>query len=176
MNHSTTYSEPLLRIGNGYDVHRLASSLPLFLGGIQIPHNKGAVAHSDGDVIIHALCDALLGAAALGDIGHHFPDHDPAYKGIDSKVLLSRTVTLLHNNGYQPVNIDVTLCLQVPKIADFIPQMRSVLSRLLSLSVSVISIKATTTEALGFIGREEGMAAYVVCLIRKRVGIDDLEG
>jgi len=167
MNLSIPTSIPHLRIGNGCDFHRLAPELPFFIGGIQIPHTKGAVAHSDGDVLIHALCDSLLGAAALGDIGHHFPDNDPAYRGIDSKILLSRTVALLHEAGYQPVNIDATVCLQSPKIAPFIPQMRATLSQILSLPLDAISIKATTTESLGFIGREEGVAAYAVCLIQK---------
>jgi len=156
----------MLRIGNGYDVHQLAPERPLYLGGVQIPHTKGAVAHSDGDTLIHALCDALLGAAALGDIGHHFPDNDPAYKGIDSKILLSRTATLLESAGYHPVNIDVVIALQVPKIAPFIPQMRTVLSQILQLPQEAVSIKATTTESLGFVGREEGVAVYVVCLIQ----------
>ena len=158
----------MLRVGNGYDVHRLAPGWPLFLGGVSIPHTRGAVAHSDGDVLIHALCDSLLGAAALGDIGKHFPDSDPAFKGIDSKVLLSRTVALLEAKGYRPVNIDAVICLQAPKIAPFIPQMRIVLSRILQLPEDAVSIKATTTESLGFVGREEGVAVYVVCLIAKQ--------
>ena len=154
-----------LRIGNGYDVHRLAPGLPLFLGGVQIPHTKGAVAHSDGDVLLHALCDALLGAAALGDIGQHFPDQDAAYKNIDSKILLQRTAALLQNAGWRPVNIDAVICLQTPKIMPYIPQMQAVLSPILGLPPTGISIKATTTETLGFVGREEGVAAYAVCLI-----------
>ena len=154
-----------LRIGNGYDVHQLAPGLPLFLGGVQIPHAKGAVAHSDGDTLIHALCDALLGAAALGDIGKHFPDYDAQYKGIDSKILLSRTVALLEDTGYRPVNIDAVICLQAPKIAPFIPQMRVKLCQILQLPENAVSIKATTTESLGFVGREEGVAVYVVCLV-----------
>ena len=165
MKHSPSPPTTRLRIGNGYDVHKLAPGLPLFLGGIQIPHTKGVIAHSDGDVLIHALCDSLLGAAALGDIGQHFPDRDPAYKGIDSKILLSRTLALINAAGYQPVNIDATLCLQTPTIAPFIPQMRATLSQLLALPQTAISIKATTTESLGFIGREEGVAVYVVCLV-----------
>ena len=154
-----------LRIGNGYDVHRLAHGLPLFLGGIQIPHTKGAVAHSDGDTLIHALCDALLGAAALGDIGMHFPDDNIYNKGIDSKILLSRTAALLDAAGYQPVNIDAVICLQAPKIAPFIPLMRATLSRILALPEDAVSVKATTTESLGFVGREEGIAVYAVCII-----------
>ena len=155
----------MFRIGNGYDVHKLAPELPFFLGGIEIPHSKGAVAHSDGDTLIHALCDALLGAAALGDIGQHFPDSDPAYKGIDSKILLSKTMALLETAGYRPVNIDAVIALQAPKIAPYIPQMRAVLSQLLQLPQESVSIKATTTESLGFVGREEGVAVSVVCLI-----------
>ena len=157
-----------LRIGNGLDVHKLEFGLPFFLGGIQVPHTKGAVAHSDGDALIHALCDALLGAAALGDIGQHFPDHDPTYRGIDSKILLSRTVALLYKAGYQPVNIDATICLQTPKMAPFIPLMRATLSPILQIPQEFISIKATTTEFLGFVGREEGVAVYVVCLVTKK--------
>ena len=158
-----------LRIGNGLDVHKLASGLPFFLGGIQIPHHKGAVAHSDGDALIHALCDALIGAAALGDIGQHFPDTAPEYKGIDSKILLSRTIALLHAAGYQPINIDAVVCLQAPKIAPFIPQMRATLSKILAIPQEAISIKATTTESLGFVGREEGVAVYVVCLVESKI-------
>jgi len=154
-----------LRIGNGYDVHRLEWGRPLFLGGVEIPHAKGAVAHSDGDVLIHALCDALLGAAALGDIGMHFPDSSLEYKGIDSKILLARTVGKLRENGYQPVNIDAVICLQEPKVAPYIPSMRETLAKIASMPPSALSIKATTTEGLGFVGREEGIAAYVVCLI-----------
>ena len=154
-----------LRIGNGYDVHRLALGLPLFLGGVHIPHTKGAVAHSDGDVLLHALCDALLGAAALGDIGQHFPDNAEEYKGIDSKILLQRSLALLAAKGWRPVNIDAVICLQAPKIMPFIPYMQEALAPILGLPQTAISIKATTTEQLGFVGREEGIAAYVVCLI-----------
>jgi 2-C-methyl-D-erythritol 2,4-cyclodiphosphate synthase len=157
-----------IRIGNGYDVHCLAPGLPLCLGGVQIPHSQGAVAHSDGDVLLHALCDALLGAAALGDIGRHFPDYSEEYKGIDSKILLQRTVALLAAEGWHPVNIDVVVCLQTPKIMPFIPAMRATLAPILELSQTAISIKATTTERLGFVGREEGIAAYAVCLIEAR--------
>ena len=157
-----------IRIGNGYDVHPLAPGRPLLLGGVAIPHYQGALAHSDGDVLIHALCDALLGAAALGDIGQHFPDTALEYKGIDSKILLSRTAALLHQAGYQPINIDAVVCLQTPKIAPFIPQMRAILSQILTLPQDAISIKATTTESLGFVGREEGVAVYVVCLVKEK--------
>ena len=155
----------IIRIGNGYDVHRLAEGLDFWLGGCRIPHIKGAVAHSDGDVLIHAICDALLGAAALRDIGYHFPDTDPKYKNIDSKQLLSATVALIRKSGYEISNIDTTVCLQQPKIKDYIPQMQQILAEVLQIDDTQISIKATTTETLGFVGREEGVAAYVVVLL-----------
>jgi len=154
------------RIGNGYDVHQLAEGLPLVLGGVKIPHTKGCVAHSDGDVLIHALCDALLGALALGDIGQHFPDTSDDYKGIDSKILLARVVEMIRDKGWTVVNVDVTLLAQKPKIAPFVPQMRQVLAGILGLPEEAVSVKATTTERLGFVGREEGLAAYASCLLR----------
>ena len=154
------------RTGNGYDVHRLAEGLPLVLGGVRIPHTKGCVAHSDGDVLIHALCDALLGALALGDIGQHFPDTSDAYKGIDSKLLLARVVAMVRERGWEIVNVDNTLLAQKPKIAPFVPQMRQVLAGILGLPEDAVSVKATTTERLGFVGREEGIAAYATCLLR----------
>ena len=154
------------RIGNGYDVHQLAEGLPLVLGGVEIPHTKGCVAHSDGDVLIHALCDALLGALALGDIGQHFPDTSDDYKGIDSKILLARVVEMIRDKGWTVVNVDVTLLAQKPKIAPFVPRMRQTLADVLGLSVDCVSVKATTTERLGFVGREEGVAAYASCLLR----------
>ena len=154
------------RVGNGYDVHQLAEGLPLVLGGVNIPHTKGCVAHSDGDVLIHALCDALLGALALGDIGQHFPDTSDAYKGIDSKLLLARVVAMVRERGWAIVNVDNTLLAQKPKIAPFVPQMRQVLAGILSLPEDAVSVKATTTERLGFVGREEGIAAYATCLLR----------
>jgi 2-C-methyl-D-erythritol 2,4-cyclodiphosphate synthase len=154
------------RIGNGYDVHQLAEGLPLVLGGVEIPHTKGCVAHSDGDVLIHALCDALLGALALGDIGQHFPDTSDDYKGIDSKILLARVVEMIRDKGWTVVNVDVTLLAQKPKIAPFVPQMRQVLAGILGLPEEAVSVKATTTERLGFVGREEGLAAYASCLLR----------
>ena len=156
-----------IRIGNGYDVHRLAPGLKLTLGGLEIPHTKGCVAHSDGDVIIHALCDALLGALALGDIGHHFPDTSDEFKGIDSKILLRRTYDMIQSRGYSLVNADITLLLQAPKIAPYVPQMRSALASVLAVPVECISVKATTTERLGFTGREEGVEAYAAVLISK---------
>ena len=154
------------RVGNGYDVHQLAEGLPLVLGGVNIPHTKGCVAHSDGDVLIHALCDALLGALALGDIGQHFPDTSDAYKGIDSKLLLARVVAMVRERGWEIVNVDNTLLAQKPKIAPFVPQMRQVLAGILGLPEDAVSVKATTTERLGFVGREEGIAAYATCLLR----------
>ena len=156
-----------IRIGNGYDVHRLAPGRTLTLGGVTIPHDKGCVAHSDGDVIIHALCDALLGTLALGDIGHHFPDTSDEFKGIDSKILLRRTYDMIQSRGYSLVNADITLLLQAPKIAPYVPQMRSALASVLEVPVECISVKATTTERLGFTGREEGVEAYAAVLLCK---------
>ena len=156
------------RIGNGYDVHRLAEGLTLTLGGVAIPHTKGCVAHSDGDVIIHALCDALLGALALGDIGHHFPDTSSEFKGIDSKILLSRTYAMIRDKGYALVNADITLLLQAPKIAPYVVQMRQALASVMDVPVDAVSVKATTTERLGFTGREEGVEAYAAVLICKQ--------
>ena len=153
------------RIGNGYDVHRLAEGLPLWLGGIRVEHGKGCVAHSDGDVLIHALCDALLGAANLRDIGYHFPDNDAAYKGIDSKILLAKVVELLRAKGYRLGNADITLLLQQPKVKTLIPAMQQCLAKVMQVDISQVSIKATTTEGLGFVGREEGVAAQATALI-----------
>ncbi len=157
-----------LRIGNGYDVHALAKGLPLWICGVLIDHTKGCVAHSDGDTPIHALCDALLGALALGDIGKHFPDSSPEFKGIDSKILLSRVYALVKSKGFYLVNADITISLQAPKLAPHIPQMRSLLASLLEVEDDRISVKATTTEKLGFVGREEGIAAYAVVLLGKK--------
>ena len=154
------------RIGNGYDVHQLAPGLPLVLGGVRIPHDKGCVAHSDGDVLIHALCDALLGALALGDIGQHFPDTSDAYKGIDSTLLLARVAAMVRDRGWDVINVDVTLLAQKPKIAPYVPQMRARLAEVLGLDAGAVSVKATTTERLGFVGREEGVAAQATCLLR----------
>ena len=154
------------RVGNGYDVHQLAEGLPLVLGGVAIPHTKGCVAHSDGDVLIHALCDALLGALALGDIGHHFPDTSDEYAGIDSKILLSRVVAMIRDRGWEIVNVDNTLLAQKPKLAPHIPAMRETLAGVMAIPVDCVSVKATTTERLGFVGREEGIAAYATCLLR----------
>jgi 2-C-methyl-D-erythritol 2,4-cyclodiphosphate synthase len=156
-----------IRIGNGYDVHRLAAGRDFWLGGCRIAHTKGCVAHSDGDVLIHALCDALLGAAALRDIGTHFPDTDATYKGIDSKELLAETMALVRAEGYEVCNVDTVVCLQSPKIASYIPNMRQALAGVMQVDEAQISIKATTTEGLGFEGREEGISAYAVVLLTK---------
>jgi 2-C-methyl-D-erythritol 2,4-cyclodiphosphate synthase len=156
------------RIGFGYDVHALAEGYDFWLGGIRIAHSKGCVAHSDGDTLIHALCDALLGAAALGDIGVHFPDTVEKYRGIDSKILLSEVVLLLKAENYTIGNIDVTVCLQKPKIKDYIPEMRRTLSDIMNIPMENVSIKATTTEKLGFAGREEGIAVHAVALITRQ--------
>ena len=156
-----------IRIGHGYDVHKLENGRDFFLGGIKIPHIKGCVAHSDGDVLIHAICDALLGAAALRDIGYHFPDTDNNYKNIDSKILLKKSMSLLYEKGYSIVNIDSTICLQKPKIQEYIPAMVQTIAGVLKTAPENISVKATTTEKLGFIGQEEGISAYAVVLIQK---------
>ena len=154
------------RTGNGYDVHQLADGLPLVLGGVKIPHTRGCVAHSDGDVLIHALCDALLGALALGDIGQHFPDTSDEFAGIDSRILLARVAAMIHECGWEIVNVDNTLLAQKPKIAPYIPRMRQALADVLGIPADAVSVKATTTERLGFVGREEGVAAYATCLLR----------
>ena len=156
-----------LKIGQGIDFHRLEKDLNLFIGGIKIPSEKGCVAHSDGDVLLHAICDALLGAAGLNDIGHHFPDSDAEYKDIDSKILLKRTILLIRKKGYNVVNIDSTVCLEMPKISPYISEMKEVLSKITDISPEDISIKATTTEKLGFTGREEGIVALAVALLKK---------
>ena len=157
-----------IRTGIGYDVHQLKEGLPLWLRGIQVPHTKGLVGQSDADVLIHASCDALLGAAALGDIGQHFPDTDPAYKSIDSKVLLKNVCRLLGEKGYTIGNVDAILCMQKPKVASYIPVMRQTLAETMDISLDDISVKATTTEHLGFEGREEGISAIANVLITKR--------
>ena len=154
-----------VRIGNGYDVHRLEKGLRLVLCGVDIPHDRGCVAHSDGDVAIHALCDALLGAASLGDIGRHFPDTDGKYENIASGILLERVCGMLSENGYAVGNVDIVIVAQRPKVAPYIEDMRRSLSEIMGIPVSSVSVKATTTERLGFTGREEGIAAYAVALI-----------
>jgi len=154
-----------IRVGFGYDVHRLVEGRNCILGGIKIDHTKGLFGHSDADVLIHAICDALLGAANLHDIGHHFSDKDPAFKGIDSKILLLKVVDLIVKKGFSIGNIDATIALQQPKIAPYIPAMKNVLATVMKIDNDRISIKATTTEKLGFEGREEGVSAYAVVLI-----------
>lgn len=156
-----------IRIGLGYDVHQLADGRKLILGGVEIPYEKGPVAHSDGDVLIHAICDALLGAANLRDIGYHFPDTSADFKGISSLILLKRTLTLIKEQGYRVGNIDSTLCLQRPKIKDLAPQMVSNLAMVLETDIANVSVKATTTEKLGFVGEGRGISAYAVALIIK---------
>jgi 2-C-methyl-D-erythritol 2,4-cyclodiphosphate synthase len=154
-----------MRIGEGYDAHRFEPGRRLVLGGVVIPHDRGLAAHSDGDAVIHALCDALLGAAALGDIGAHFPDSDAKFRNIDSRVLLRRVAELLLQKGYKISNVDITVLAQAPKLAPYIAAMRANLAEDLKLPVDAVSIKATTTEKMGFIGREEGIAAHAVALI-----------
>jgi 2-C-methyl-D-erythritol 2,4-cyclodiphosphate synthase len=154
-----------IRIGFGFDTHKLEVNHPFWLGGVRIGHYKGASGHSDADVLIHAICDALLGAAGLRDIGTQFPDTDPAFKGIDSKILLSRTVALVAKEGFTIGNIDTTIQLQIPKIGPYIPDMKKILAPLLQISENQVSIKAKTGEKLGFIGREEGISAYAVVLL-----------
>lgn len=156
-----------IRVGFGYDVHQLAPGRKLIIGGVEIPHEKGPVAHSDGDVLIHAICDALLGAANLRDIGFHFPDTSQEYRNISSLVLLRQSIKLLKDHGYQVSNIDTTLCLQRPKIKEYIPQMVTLLSGAMEADPDSISVKATTTEKLGFVGEEKGISAYAVVLIQK---------
>jgi len=156
-----------MRIGHGYDVHAFAEGRKLVLGGVDVPHSKGLMGHSDADVLAHAVCDALLGAAALGDIGGHFTDTDPAYKGADSLLLLKAVVKLLKDKGYRVVNVDSTVIAQKPKLAPFIGQMRQNLAEAMGLQLDEVSVKATTEEHLGFTGREEGISAHALCLIEK---------
>jgi len=156
-----------IRVGFGFDVHQLKEGLDFWLGGILVPHSKGGLGHSDADVLVHTICDALLGAANLGDIGRHFPDNDSSYKGIDSKILLQKVVKLIHNNGYEIGNIDSTICLQRPKIASYVAQMQETLSKCMCIDKNQVSIKATTTEKLSFVGREEGISAYATVLIKQ---------
>jgi 2-C-methyl-D-erythritol 2,4-cyclodiphosphate synthase len=157
-----------LRIGFGIDFHQLVDDREFWLGGIRIPHHKGALGHSDADVLLHAICDAILGAACLGDIGVHFPDTDASFKNIDSKILLEKSFSLITAAGYNIVNIDSTLCLQSPKIKDYVPQMQQAIAAILSLQITDVSIKATTTEKMGFVGREEGLVAYATVLLQKK--------
>lgn len=158
-----------MRIGQGYDAHRFEPGKRLVLGGVAVPHDQGLKAHSDGDVLIHALCDALLGAAGLGDIGRHFPDDDASYAGIDSRVLLRRVMQLLHSSGLRVSNADMTIIAQRPKLAPYIGAMRDCLSADLELEAQRVNIKATTTEGMGFTGREEGIAAVAAVLLEERL-------
>lgn len=158
----------MMRVGQGFDVHALVSGRPLILGGVRIPHSKGLEGHSDADALIHAVCDACLGAAALGDIGHHFPDTDAQYKNIDSRVLLRRVCTALSENGWQVVNVDATIIAQAPRLAPHIQTMRANLAADLNINAAQVNVKATTTERLGFTGREEGIAAQAVVLIASK--------
>jgi 2-C-methyl-D-erythritol 2,4-cyclodiphosphate synthase len=156
-----------IRIGNGVDFHQLVEGRDLWLGGVKIPHNKGALGHSDADVLLHAICDALLGSLCLGDIGVHFPDTDMQYKNIDSKILLQKTKELIKSEGYSVVNIDCTLCLQAPKIKPYVQEMQKLIADILEITYRDVSIKATTTENMGFVGREEGLMAYASVLVQK---------
>ena len=156
-----------MRIGHGYDVHRFCSDRDLILGGVKIPNDMGLLGHSDADVLIHAICDALLGAANMRDIGYHFPDNAGEFKNIDSKILLAKTVDLIATKGYQVGNVDATVCAERPKLKARIPEMQEVLAKLMKVDVDDVSIKATTTEKLGFTGREEGISAYATVLIEK---------
>jgi 2-C-methyl-D-erythritol 2,4-cyclodiphosphate synthase len=157
------------RVGTGIDFHELVEGRELWIGGIKIPHHKGALGHSDADVLLHAICDAMLGALALGDIGKHFPDTDKQYRNIDSKILLTKTNEMVKAKGYSLVNIDSTICLQLPKIAPYIDPMRLAIASVTGLAAENISVKATTTERMGFVGREEGIMATAVVLIEKTI-------
>ena len=156
----------MFRIGFGFDTHKLEAGFPFWLGGIPVQHSKGAVGHSDADLLIHAICDSLLGAAGLRDIGYHFPDSSPEFKGIDSKILLKKTCDLIKEKSFSIVNIDSTVVLQSPKISDNIPEMIARLSEVMGINEGQVSIKAKTSEKLGFIGREEGVSAYAICLLQ----------
>jgi 2-C-methyl-D-erythritol 2,4-cyclodiphosphate synthase len=156
-----------IRVGFGYDVHQLTEHRELWLGGVQIPHDRGALGHSDADVLLHAICDALLGAAGKRDIGFYFPDTSSEFKNIDSKILLQRTIQVLKDDGWKVGNIDSTLCMERPKIMSFVPEMKKVISALCEIEEEDVSIKATTSEKMGFVGREEGVNAYAVALIQK---------
>lgn len=158
-----------IRVGFGYDVHRLVEGRELWLGGVLIPHSTGALGHSDADVLLHAVCDALLGAAGAGDIGQHFPDTDPAWKNADSKVLLSSVMKIIGDQGWSVGNVDCTLVLERPKIMPHTPAMRKVMASILSVGEDAVGIKATTNEKIGFVGREEGVCAYAVALLRREV-------
>lgn len=155
----------MYRIGSGIDFHQLVEGRDLWIGGIKIPHHKGSLGHSDADVLLHAICDALLGALALGDIGEHFPNTDPAYKNIDSKILLENCYKLVRQKNYRVINVDSTVCLEIPKIKKHAGAMREVIARILEINIDDVSVKATTTETMGFAGREEGLVAYATVLL-----------
>ena len=155
------------RIGFGIDFHQMVEERDLWIGGVKIPHHKGAKGHSDADVLLHAICDAMLGALALGDIGVHFPDTDNAYKNIDSKILLDKTYQLINSRGYQVVNVDSSLCLEAPKIKPYVSAMQEAIASILKVEITDVSVKATTTEKMGFVGREEGLVAYATVLLEK---------
>lgn len=157
-----------IKIGFGFDVHQLKDNHPFFVGGVNLEHHKGAFGHSDADVLLHAICDALLGAANLRDIGFHFKNTDPQWKGVSSVLLLQKTVELIKEKGWEIGNIDAMLCLEAPKINPYIPQMQEIIATAIDISIEDISIKATTGEQMGFVGREEGVVAYAVCLINKK--------
>jgi len=154
-----------VRVGFGYDVHAFIEDRPLILGGVEVPHTHGLLGHSDADVLLHAICDALLGAAALGDLGRHFPDTDPQYRGVSSLLLIEKTVEILRREGFVVVNVDSTLVLQKPRVAAYVPRMQAKIANAMQIPANCISVKATTTERLGFAGREEGIAAYAVALV-----------
>lgn len=156
-----------VRIGYGYDVHQLAAGEQLIIGGIEVPHTQGSVGHSDADVLLHVICDALLGALAMGDIGTHFPDTDPAYKGIDSKILLKETYQMVLDQGWVLANLDSTVCLQAPKLKPHIPEMQRIIAEVMGVEKGQVGIKATTTEKLGFVGEEKGISAHAVVLLAK---------
>jgi 2-C-methyl-D-erythritol 2,4-cyclodiphosphate synthase len=156
----------MYRIGSGVDFHQLTEDRDLWIGGVKIPHHKGAKGHSDADVLLHAICDAILGAMAKGDIGAHFPDTSNEFKDIDSKILLRRTCNIMRDNGYKVVNLDSTLCLEAPKIKPYVPEMQAVIAEILEVDPDHVSIKATTTEKMGFVGREEGLQAFATVLLQ----------
>ena len=157
----------MYRIGSGVDFHQLVEGRDFWLGGVKLVHHKGAKGHSDADVLLHAICDAMLGALCLGDIGVHFPDTSNEFKDIDSKILLQRSFDLIQKEGYQVVNLDTTICLELPKIKPYVPKMQEAIANILQLSIKDVSIKATTTEKMGFVGREEGIMAYATVLLQK---------
>ena len=162
-------NSPIIRIGNGYDVHQLVSGRKLILGGVNVPHSKGLDGHSDADALLHALCDALLGAVGAGDIGKHFPDSDPKWKGISSIVLLEQVTAICRDKGFEIANVDTIIVAQKPKLAPFFPDMKKNIAHAMAIDIERINIKATTTEKLGFVGKEEGIATYAVALLYKMV-------